>query len=83
VADELILAATTPEQQQQQQLPGEQRLSISDAVRVLWSLCVYGALTIDRYGWLLVAVAGAKWQTLCQEQLLVIKQGQVSHTCDV
>jgi hypothetical protein len=33
---------------------------------------------IARLGWLLVALAAANWQKLEQEQLLVVKQAQVS-----
>jgi hypothetical protein len=73
VADELILA-TMPEHEQQQQ---QQRLDLSSLIRVLWSLCVYGGLDISQYGWLLVAVAAGPWQRLGEEQMLVIKQGQV------
>lgn len=80
VADELILS-TMPEQEQRQQ----ERLSLPSIIRVLWSLCAYGSLDIAQYGWLLVAVAAGPWQRLSEEQLLVIKQGQVrgrvSHGC--
>ena len=75
IANELILA-TAPEQQQQQ-IQQQDRLSLSDIIRVLWALCVYGSLDIAQYGWLLVAVAAGPWQRLSEEQLIVIKQGQV------
>lgn len=75
VAEQLILAAmpdTWPKEQQQQE-----RLSLPDAIRVLWALCVYGCLDIAQYGWLLVGVAAGPWQRLSEEQLLVIHHGQV------
>lgn len=86
VADELILT-TMPEYQQHQQQHNRHnchqhqavRLSASDIIRVLWSLCVFDScLDIARYGWLLVALAGTPdWQRLEEQQLMVIKQGQV------
>lgn len=73
VIDQLILS-TMPEHEQQQ--PGDS-LTVEDLIRVLWSCCVLGSLHIAQFGWLLVAVAGGSWQRLGQEQLLVIKQGEV------
>lgn len=74
VADELILS-TMPEHQQHQQQ--QERLDLPSLIRVLWALCVYGCLDVARYGWLLVAIAAGPWQKLNEDQLLVIKQGQV------
>jgi hypothetical protein len=79
VADELILS-TMPDQEQQQQqaTQRQQKLDVSSLIRVLWALCVYSSsLDIARYGWLLVAIAGGQWQRLSEDQLCVIKQGQV------
>jgi hypothetical protein len=79
VADALILS-TMPDQEQQQQgeQQRQQKLDVSSLIRVLWALCVYSSsLDIARYGWLLVAIAGGQWQRLSEEQLCVIKQGQV------
>jgi hypothetical protein len=72
VIDQLILS-TMPEHEQQQ----GGALNVEDLVRVLWSCCVFGSLDIAQFGWLLVAVTGSPWQRLGQEQLLVIKQGEV------
>jgi hypothetical protein len=69
------------EHQQQQQQQQQDRLDLPSLIRVLWSLCVYDCLDIARYGWLLVAVAAGPWQRLSEDQLLVIKQGQVNGCC--
>jgi hypothetical protein len=70
-------AAAAGASQGSQRKQKQQQLSAADIVRVLWSLAVLDALDIARLGWLLVALAGANWQRLEQEQLLVVKQAQV------